>query len=90
MKKLERTLQFLQHNEDKLWFWSVDRSDDPNLAGELLADAGLKLDRRAEFPRKTAAVEAPPDKPIPAFAIAPVRRGLAGLVGESRLAAASD
>ena len=49
VKKLEQALQFLQRHEDKLWFWGVERTDDPNLAGELLAEAGLKLDRRAEF-----------------------------------------
>lgn len=90
MKKLERTLQFLQRHEDKLWFWGVDRSDDPKLINEMLADAGLRHDRRAEFPRKAAALEIPPERPIPAFLIAPVRRGLSGMVETSRLAAASD
>lgn len=90
MKKLEKALQFLQRNEDRLWFWGVDRSDDPALTAEMLAEAGLRLDQRAEFPRRTAAIEIPPDRPIPAFLIAPVRRGLAGSVTETRVAAASD
>lgn len=90
MKKLEKALQFLQRQEDKLWFWGVDRSDDPKLISEMLADAGLKRDRRGEFPRKTAAVEIPPDRPVPAFLIAPVRRGLATTVANTRMAAASD
>ena len=91
MKKLEKALQFLQRQEDKLWFWGVDRSDDPKLISEMLTDAGLKRDRRAEFPRKTAAVEIPPDRPIPAFMIAPVRRGLSGSISNpGRVAMASD
>src|SRR5580704_14788007 len=42
MKKLEESLQLLQKNEDRLRFWSVEHSDDPNMAGELLHDYGLK------------------------------------------------
>jgi hypothetical protein len=90
MKKLEEALQFLQHNEEKLWFWGVDRSDDPNLAGELLAEAGLRLDRRAEFPRKSAAVSVPSLRPVPAFLFASVRRALTESVAGTRLVAASD
>lgn len=90
MKKLEKTLQFLQRHEDKLWFWGVDRSDDPKLINEMLAEAGLRHDRRAEFPRKAAGLEIPPDRPVPAFLTATVRRGLSHLVESSRLAAASD
>ncbi|MGH9817688.1 MAG: hypothetical protein ACRD6I_16560, partial [Candidatus Acidiferrales bacterium] len=71
-------------------FWGVDRSDDPKLTAEMLAEAGLRLDKRSEFPRRTAAIEIPPDRPIPAFLIAPVRRGLAGSITETRVAAASD
>ncbi len=52
MKKLEESLQLLQKNEDRLRFWSVEHSDDPNMAGELLHDSGLKIDRRREFPRR--------------------------------------
>ncbi len=42
MKKLEQSLQFLQRKEDKLWFWGVDRSDDPNFSSEMLREAGLQ------------------------------------------------
>jgi hypothetical protein len=94
IKKLEQAMQFLQQQEDKLWFWGVDRTDDPNLAGEMLAEVGLKRDRRAEFPRKAASVSAAPNRPIPSFAIAPVRRALAESAGSTRktalAAAASD
>lgn len=96
IKKLEQTLQFLQRQEERLWFWGVDRTDDPNFAGELLADAGLKLDRRAEFPRKAAQVVVSPEKPVPAFLVAPMRRALAESVAAvqrmsaSVAAAASD
>jgi hypothetical protein len=90
MKKLEQSLQFLQRHEDRLWFWSVDRSDDPNLAGELLRDAALRLDRRAEFPSRAATVVVPPDRPVPGFVLAPVYRVLAESLAHLRSAAASD
>jgi hypothetical protein len=89
MKKLEQTLQQLQRHEDRLWFWGVDRSDDPNLAGELLKELGLQLDRRAEFPRNAVVLSLPAERPVSAFAFAPVRRRLAESVSASR-AAASD
>jgi len=89
MKKLEQSLQFLQQHEDRMWFWSVDRSDDPNLAGELLHEAGLRLDRRAEFPSKAASVLVRPDRLVPAFVLAPVRRVLADSLAHVR-SAASD
>jgi len=28
MKKLEGSLDFLQRQEEKLWFWGVDRAED--------------------------------------------------------------
>src|SRR6516162_11415603 len=46
MKKLEECLRFLQRNEEKLWFWGVDRSEDLAFSAEFLKDAGLLLDRR--------------------------------------------
>ena len=91
MKKLEQTLQFLQRNEEKLWFWGVDRTDDPNLANDFLQEVGLKLDRRAEFPRKAASAVVTPDRPVPAFLLAPLRRALAESLADTRTtAAASD
>ena len=84
MKKLEQTLQYLQKREEALWFWGVQRSDDPNLAAELLADVGLRLDRRAEFPRKRGEVLASADRPVSAVQIAPLRRALADTVIPSR------
>jgi len=90
MRKLEESLQFLQRHEDKLWFWGVERTDDPNLAGEMLGEVGLHLDRRAEFPRKSAVIAVPPDKPVPAFLFAPARRGLAESLASVRAVAAGD
>ena len=90
MKKLEQSLQLLQRREDKLWFWGVDRTDDPNLAGELLGEAGLRIDHRADFPRKSATVVVPPDQPIPAFSFASARRALADALASVHAAAASD
>ena len=90
MKKLEESMQYLQRNEECLWFWAVDRSDDPNLAGEMLHEAGLRLDRRAEFPRRLASMAVSPNRPVHAFQIAPLRRGLADSISTLRAAAASD
>src|SRR5579864_4742600 len=77
MRKLEQTLQFLQQKEERLWFWGVEHSDDPNFSEELVREVGLRLDRRAEFPRRSANVALTPEKPVPAVLLAPVRRGLA-------------
>jgi hypothetical protein len=90
MKKLEESLQHLQRNEEKLWFWGVDRSDDPNLFNEMLREAGLRLDRRQDFPRRAAGMFVSPEKPVPAFEIVPLRRGLADSVSSLRTAAAGD
>jgi hypothetical protein len=90
MKKLEQSLQYLQRHEDKLWFWGVDRSDDPGFSAELLRDAALKLDRRTEFPRKSTSLSLPPERAVPAFLLGPVRRGLAESVESTRAVAAGD
>lgn len=88
--KLEQTLQFLQRQEERLWFWGEDRSDDPNFTAEMLTEAGLKLDRRSEFPRKAAQVVISPDKAVPGFLVAPVRRMLAdSMAAAQRMASAA-
>lgn len=86
MKKLEQSLQYLQKREESLWFWGADRSDDPNLATELLSEVGLKLDRRGEFPRRTGNVVVVPGRAVPAFHIAPMRRALAEAMAPARIA----
>jgi hypothetical protein len=85
MRKLEETLQYLQQQEDRLWFWGVERSDDPNFSAELVKEAGLRLDRRAEFPRRAANVVLSPEQRVPAVLMAPVRRGLADSIETGRL-----
>jgi hypothetical protein len=90
MKKLEDCLQFLQRHEDRLWFWGVDRSDDPSLAGELLKEIGLQQDRRMDFPRRAATILVAPDRPVPAFSFASMRRTLADTIGVSRAVAVGD
>ncbi|HXT77774.1 MAG TPA: hypothetical protein VN780_15915 [Candidatus Eisenbacteria bacterium] len=77
MKKLEESLDFLQHNEEKLWFWGVDRAEDMGFSAEFLKEAGMRLDNRTEFPRKAANLTVAPERAVPAFALGPVRRGLA-------------
>ena len=84
MRKLEQSLQILQKSEERLRFWSIERNDDPKLAGDLLEDFGLWLDRRREFPRKAAGLGVPREKPVPASLLAPVRRVLADSVAQER------
>lgn len=90
LKNLEQALRFLQQSEEKLWFWGVDRSDDPNLADELLSDFGLRLDRRKDFPRRAAVIALPPGKPPSAFQLAELRRGLEAMKSTVRVAATGD
>jgi len=84
MKKLEVSLDFLQRHEEKLWFWGVDRAEDMGFSAEFLKDAGLRLDRRAEFPRKATNVSLAPEREVPAFVLGPMRRGLAESVDTTR------
>src|SRR5271154_5572574 len=92
MKKLEESLQLLQKNEERLRFWGVERSDDPNVAGDLLREFGLWLDRRRGVPRKVAELGGQRERPVPASLLAPVRRILADSVSQERpvFAAAGD
>jgi hypothetical protein len=90
MKKLEESLRFLQKNEEKLWFWGVDRAEDLGFSAEFLKEAGLHLDRREEFPRKSAALSLEPERDAPASALGFVRRGLAEAVESGRVQLAGD
>ena len=84
MKKLAQSLQLLQKNEERLRFWGVERSDDPNVAGDLLREFGLWLDRRKDFPRKIAEFRVAAERAISTAALAPVRRILADSIAERR------
>jgi hypothetical protein len=90
MKKLQEALQFLQRHEEKLWFWGVDRAADVGFSAEFLKEAGLQLDRRVEFPRKAANLSLEPERDVPAFALGPVRRGLAESIDSGRVRLAGD
>ena len=90
MKKLQQALDFLQRNEEKLWFWGVDRAEDLGFSAEFLKEAGLRLDRRSEFPRKAATLSLSPEKDVPAFALGTVRRGLAESIESARVPMAGD
>jgi hypothetical protein len=90
MKKLEESLDFLQKNEEKLWFWGVDRAADMGFSAEFLKEAGLHLDHRTEFPRKTSNLSLKPEHDVPAFALGPMRRGLAEAIEAARSVAAGD
>lgn len=90
MKKLEESLDFLQRQEEKLWFWGVDRAEDMGFSVEFLREAGLKLDQRSEFPRRAANISLAPEREVPAFALGTMRRGLAESMEPPRVAAAGD
>jgi hypothetical protein len=90
MKKLEESLDFLQRHEEKLWFWGVDRAEDMGFSAEFLKEAGMRLDKRTEFPRKAANLALPPERSVPAFVLGPVRRGLAESVEAPRAVNAGD
>jgi hypothetical protein len=90
MKKLEESLDFLQRHEEKLWFWGVDRAEDMGFSAEFLREAGMKLDKRTEFPRKAANLTLPPERAVPAFVLGPVRRGLAESMETARSSHAAD
>ena len=90
MKKLEESLDFLQRHEVKLWFWGVDRAEDMGFSAEFLREAGLKLDHRAEFPRRATNLSLAPERQVPAFVLGPVRRGLAESIESPRGVAAAD
>ena len=90
MKKLEQGLDFLQKNEEKLWFWGVDRAEDMGFSAEFLKEAGMKLDRRMDFPKRATSVTLTPEREVPASVLGPMRRGLAESVDFVRAAAAGD
>src|SRR5438270_10551440 len=90
MKRLEEALDFLQRQEEKLWFWGVDRAEDMGFSAEFLRQAGLNLDRRIEFPRKAANLALAPERAVPAFVLGPVRRGLAESMEAPRAASFGD
>jgi hypothetical protein len=84
MKKLEESLQLFQRSEERFRFWGVERTDDPNFAGDLLEEFGLWLDRRREFPRKVAELNLPGERPVAASMLAPIRRVLADSISQER------
>jgi len=84
MKKLQEALGFLQRQEEKLWFWGVDRAEDIGFSAEFLKEVGLRLDRRTEFPRKATNLSLTPEREVPAFVLGPMRRGLAESVEMTR------
>ena len=77
-------------NEEKLWFWGVDRAADLGFSAEFLKEACLQLDRRVEFPRKSFNLSLEPERDVPAFVLGPVRRGLAESVDFGRVRLAGD
>jgi hypothetical protein len=89
IRRLEEVFQLLQREEERLWFWGVDRSDDPNVAADMLRQSGLNLDRRGEFPRRAEHLTLSAEQPVSPFQIATLRRGLAQSVSSGRTAVAA-
>jgi hypothetical protein len=89
IRRLQEVLQHLQQEEERLWFWCVDRSDDPNLAADMLRESGLQLDRRSDFPARAEHLALAPEHPVSPFHIAALRRALAQAVGSGRAAKAA-
>ena len=89
MKRLEEALDFLQRQEDKLWFWGVERAEDMGFSAEFLKQAGMRLDRRTDFPKRATSVTLAPEREVPASVLGPMRRGLAESVESVRVAAAA-
>jgi hypothetical protein len=52
-------------------------SDDPNLADEMLVENGLRLDRRTDFPRRSAVIEVPVEKSITSSLLGEIQKKLA-------------
>ena len=86
LKKLEEALRAMHRGEEHLRFWSVERSDDPKFTDELLGGLGLSLDRRKEFPRVSARLEAVAEKPISTATLRKVRKELASPAASGRAA----
>src|SRR5256886_4193390 len=84
MKKLEEALDFLQRQEEKLWFWGVDRAEDMGFSAEFLKEAGVRLGRRTGFPRKATNGWVAPEREMAGLVLGPVPRGLAESVEMSR------
>ena len=87
MKRIEEALGFLQRQEDKLWFWGVERAEDMGFSAEFLKQAGMRLDRRNDFPKRATSVTLAPEREVPAAVLGPMRRGLAESVDFARAAA---
>src|SRR5947209_822941 len=52
MKKLEEALDFLQRQEEKLWFWGVDRAEDLGFSAEFLKERGCGWTAARNSPEK--------------------------------------
>ena len=77
VRRLAESIEALHRAEERLRFWAVEHSDDPELITELLVEIGLALDRRNVFPATAATISAAPDRAVPALALARLKRELA-------------
>lgn len=77
LRRLREAIDGLQHAEERLRFWAIERSGDPELLAELLGEMGLAHDRRNEFPASAVTITVAPEQPVRAAAIATLKRELA-------------
>lgn len=74
LRRLAQSIEELHRAEERLRFWGVEHSDDPELIDELLTGIGLALDRRIDFPATAATIAAAPNRPMPALSLARLKR----------------
>lgn len=76
LRRLREAIEALQRAEERLRFWAVERSDDPQLLDDMLAEFGLGLDQRNEFPATAVRIQLAPDAALPAARLADLKRRL--------------
>lgn len=76
--RLLSALRYLQRHEEELWMWGSNASDRSLHFEELLAEAGLSLDRRREFPRAAVVLSVRSGANFRPLQVAELKRKLAG------------
>jgi len=82
LARMQAVLRFLQREEGKLCLWGADPADRELLFEELLANAlpdgaGLRLDRRRDFPRTAPSIVVPVGEPLTLLLLAELKRKVA-------------
>lgn len=77
LRRLRKAIDELQRSEERLRFWAVERSGDPQLLAELLAEINLEPDQRNKFPATAVRITLKPGDPLPAARLAEFKQQLA-------------